>query len=94
MKKMIILIIGLTILNCGAPKTINGKRIKTYGLFNEKEQKDPCISYDIIEGNLVWSVLTISSIVLPLYFIGYSLYNPVEKKDCKDSTLISNNNRG
>jgi hypothetical protein len=66
----------LIMTGCGQDKTIDGKHYKTYGLLT-LDQKDPNIKYEIIMGNVIWSVILIETLVFPVYFIGFSLYEPV-----------------
>ena len=77
----IILIICIGYLSsCGDAKIINGKYYTTYGVLNKEEYRDPDIKYKIIMGNVLWSCFLIETIVLPVYFIGFSLYEPVGLK--------------
>jgi hypothetical protein len=68
-------------LGCGNQKTIDNITYDTYGLFNKSEKMNPDIEYEIIVGNVVWSIILIETIVAPVYFVGFSLYQPVAKKD-------------
>ena len=80
MKKLLVLLIIMCFLTaCGDSKVIDGKVYDTYGMFNEDEAS-PDIEYRIIKGNVVWSILTVESVLLPIYFIGFSLYEPIGKK--------------
>jgi hypothetical protein len=36
--------------------------------------------YEASFGNIVWSVLTIETVILPVYFIGWSIFNPIGEK--------------
>ena len=66
---------------CGNTKVINGIEYDTYGIANEAEKKNPDIEYKIIIGNVVWSCILIETIIAPIYFICFSLYEPVKIKD-------------
>lgn len=59
---------------CGKPKIIHGTRYETQGLFTEK---NPSIHYEVSAGNVVWSILLIETIAFPVYFVGFSIWNPV-----------------
>ena len=61
-------------------KEIKGKVYGTYGLINSDEMKNPDIEYRLIIGNLIWSCLLVETIIAPIYFIGFSLYEPVGSK--------------
>lgn len=65
---------------CGQNKEIKGKVYGTYGLINGDEMKNPEIEYRLIIGNVIWSCLLIETIIAPIYFIGFSLYEPIEPK--------------
>ena len=79
--KSILLISALEITGCGDAKVINGVKYDTYGLFDESEKKNPDIEYRIIVGNVVLSVLLFETFVAPIYFAGFSIYEPVGAKD-------------
>jgi len=64
---------------CGQPKFIDGTTYPTYGFFNEKTKKDPKIVYEISIGNVIWSIILCETVVFPVYFVGFSLYNPICK---------------
>lgn len=84
MKKLIvslILIVVFFISGCGNDKVINNKTYGTYGLFNQNEMKNEKIEYQLILGNLIWSFLLCETIVAPIYFIGFSIYEPVGIKN-------------
>lgn len=70
----------LLMVGCSRTKTIDNKTYQTYGLFNESDIKDSNIIYKPCIGNVVWTVITIETVILPVYFIGYDLYEPIAKK--------------
>ena len=81
MKKLLCIIVVCTLLaGCGQSKEIKGKVYGTYGLINSNEMKNPEIEYRLIIGNLIWSCLLVETIIAPIYFIGFSLYEPVGSK--------------
>ena len=85
MKKSIALFLCLSILclfsyGCGDTKVIEGIEYDTYGLLNKEDNRNPEIKYRLITGNAVWSVLLCSTVAAPIYFIGFSIYEPVRKK--------------
>lgn len=75
---LIILLLTIT-FSCGNSKVINNVEYETYGFINENEIKAPNIKYKIIVGNLIWSFVLLKTIVFPVYFIGFSLWEPVEE---------------
>lgn len=90
MKKISILIsilFFLTIIGCGDNRVIAGKERKTIGIVNiivdddsVMEQKHKDIQYRIIWGNLVWGILLFETVVAPIYFFGFSLFEPIGPK--------------
>jgi hypothetical protein len=69
-------------MGCGDGQVINGEYHDTYGLFNAPSNKDPDVCYRAIVGNIVWSVIGIETVILPVYFIGFSMYEPIPDEDC------------
>lgn len=51
-----------------------------YGLANEDLYKCEDIQYEMCFGNIFWSVVLIETVAAPIYFIGWSLYEPVKIK--------------
>lgn len=79
MKKItgIILVASLALTGCARSAWVDGKKYSSYGLFNEGTRKNPKVAYETSIGNVVWSIILIETIVFPVYFIGFSLFNPV-----------------
>lgn len=90
MKKTIALVVALSILlaGCGHPQYLGQgseqKYYPTYGLFNETSSKSKNVCYEISVGNVIWSVILIETVVFPVYFVGWSIYNPVRLKKGPD----------
>lgn len=81
MKKLIAVVAACSLLAaCGRPIDYNGKHYPTHGVFNEDTAKSKDMCYEVSVGNVVWSVILIETIVFPIYFIGWSLWNPVGPK--------------
>lgn len=86
MKKMvsvclILAIISSAFVGCGNIKAIDGNLYDTYGILNESDMKNPDVEYRLIIGNVVWGILLVETLIAPVYFFGFSLYEPVCKKD-------------
>lgn len=83
MKKLIYTAILCSMLcACGAePKTIDGVTYGTYGIANQDEMKNPNIRYNISGWSLFWSFVFCETIVVPIYFIGWDLFQLDGKKD-------------
>lgn len=78
----LILILGLSIAlsGCGNNKTINGVEYGRYGLLNADDKKNPDIQYEIIWGNVIWGAILFETIIAPIYFFGFDLFEPVGPK--------------
>lgn len=70
----------LVVTGCANSKTINGQTYEPYGLLNADDLKDPCIRYEPVWGNIIWGVILIESIIAPIYFFGFSVFEPVGEK--------------
>lgn len=82
MKKVLapLLIAGILFSGCADKKTIEGTTYDTYGVFNESNNKNPKIEYELSIGNVIWGILLVETIIAPVYFFGFSLYEPVDTK--------------
>lgn len=70
----------LSLSACGNAKEICGKTYDTYGIFQTESEHNENIRYRVIPGNVIWSVVLIESVVFPVYFVGFSIYEPVDSK--------------
>ena len=87
MKKVFIIMMALVILavpitSCGTNepvKTKDGstKVVEDYGIFNS-EKKDPTVTYQISTVIIICSAIFIETIVIPIWLIGWHLYEPVD----------------
>ena len=84
---LIVVFLAATLTGCGDPKVIKGKEIPTYGMFNEKNNKYEGVEYRIIVGNVIWAILLCETLIAPVYFIGFSLYEPVGIDDGKPLSI-------
>jgi|CXWL01.1.fsa_nt_gi hypothetical protein len=81
-----ILLICFMTVACGDGMVIKGIYRDTYGIFSEPEIKDECVVYKTVTGNIIWSILLIETIIIPVWLIGWDLYEPVGiKPECKNS---------
>lgn len=89
MKKIILVALVAAFLGgCADTANINGKTYDSYGLFNEKTAKNDAVEYAIIPGNVIWSIILCETVVMPVYFIGFSLYEPIGPKGSIDKGVI------
>ena len=82
MKRAFILIACVIFLfGCAEEKTINGTTYDTYGFFNQDSKKNPDIQYEVSLGNVFWGVILVETVIAPIYFFGYDLFEPVGPKN-------------
>jgi hypothetical protein len=74
-----LLIGSLGLAGCADKMTADGVTYVPYGLANQDE-KDPRVQYEICVGNVIWAVILSETVVAPIYFFGWSLYEPVGLK--------------
>ncbi len=79
-RTLLITMTCLSLAACGQPATLGGVYYPTHGFLDKDTKKSEKVCYELSVGNVVWSALTLGSIVLPVYFVGFSLYNPVRLK--------------
>ena len=77
---LILAIFGGSLAACGHRRTIDGVTYDTYGLLNQDDKKNPDIQYEIIWGNIIWGALLVETIIAPIYFFGFSCFQPIGKK--------------
>ena len=78
MKLPILLIATLALLSgCAASHTINGKTYKPYGIVNEQVVKSPDVTYQASPGSIIVGIICIETVVVPVYVVGWDLYEPV-----------------
>ena len=76
---VIITIICMAFAGCASSKQINGKWYDTEGLAT-LDNKDECVHYEFVVGNLIWSIILLETIIMPVYFLGWSIYEPIGEK--------------
>lgn len=83
MKQLVAMVLIFTVLlsSCADSLTYEngqGNEVTAYsvGLFNQ-DDKDPNVNYKLCVGNTVWSVILVETLVAPLYFVGWSILEPV-----------------
>jgi len=65
---------------CADRRTIDGVTYDTYGVLNKDEKKNEAVQYEVVWGNVVWGSILFSTVIAPVYFFGFSLWEPVGKK--------------
>ena len=75
------------VFGCGRDMTMDGKEYKTIGIANIivndsslLEPKYPNVQYRVIWGNVFWGIVLSKTVIVPIYFFGFSMFEPVGKK--------------
>ena len=87
MRRLIVLVLitSLLAVGCGKSMVIDGVERKPVGLINKNvgnlttSNYSLDVQYDVCWGNVIWGVLLIETIIAPIYFFGFSMFNPVGK---------------
>ena len=87
-KTLTLLVIFVLLLTaCGKSKVIDGREYETVGLINillnddsYLQVKDQRIQYEVIWGNVIWGAILCETVIAPIYFFGFSMFQPVGKR--------------
>lgn len=78
MRSLVFVIIAALLLSgCAQSKVICGVEYRPYGLLSADEDHNPKIKYEVVWGNVFWSIVFAETIIAPLYFGGFSLFQPI-----------------
>ena len=82
MKKLLLLSIIL-LSSCADSKTFkraDGTKFvaEPYGWANYQSNKIDGVIYEACVGNIIWDILTIETIIIPVWLTGWELYEPVD----------------
>ena len=82
MKKTFILLLLCFLLcaGCSSNLAVNGKVYQPYGLLSTSDSKAPEVRYEPCWGNIIWGCILFETIIGPIYFFGFDMYQPVEVK--------------
>ena len=86
MKKAIVFIFisGLLLAGCGESKQLGEdsarKLYPAYGIINEKSNRSRHVCYEIPLLNILAGILLVETVFVPVYIIGWDLYEPVRLK--------------
>jgi len=47
---------------------------------NKDTKQNPNIEYELVWGNLIWGCVLVETIIAPVYFFGWSLWEPIGVK--------------
>ena len=79
----LIIVVSLLLVGCGQSKVINGVERKSIGMIskiapvNMNNGYSDDVQYEVCWGNVIWGVLLFKTIIAPIYFFGFSMFNPV-----------------
>jgi hypothetical protein len=85
LKNLITFVLILTLsASCATTKVMNTPNgvelIKPYGVLNKNTVKRDDIVYELSAGNVIISILTVHTVVIPVWLIGWKLHNPINAK--------------
>ena len=60
-------------------KTADGRTYSSVGVITMNE-KNPCLKYRAVVGNVLLAAFFLPSVVLPVYFVGFSMWEPYSVK--------------
>jgi hypothetical protein len=83
MKRLLIAltaVAAVALSGCAGPITSGGKEYKPYGLANADAVKDPAVKYQLSFGSIVVAILFSETFFVPVYVVGWDLYQPVANK--------------
>ena len=83
MFKLVLSLLVVSIAGCGISQEINGVERKPVGLIsmnlnnNLSGNYSRNVQYEVCWGNVIWGVILFETIIGPIYFFGFSMFNPV-----------------
>lgn len=80
LKRILLLSAVLMLSSCGNSKDFDGKHYQTFGVANQDVMRDSDVDYEISAGSVIWAIILSETIVIPVYIIGWDLWQPVRKK--------------
>lgn len=75
----ITMVLALLTMGCAESKVLEGVEYDSIGLLNTRN-KSADVCYEVVLGNALWSALLVQTVVMPVYFIGWSIFEPVDLK--------------
>ena len=85
-KVLLVLVCGVLFLSsCADSKefTIDGKKVtvEPYGIISEPDERVDGVVYKVSTGNVICSVVFCETIFVPIWLVGWDLYEPISYKD-------------
>ena len=69
--------LALAVTACASDKTIDGVTYKPYGLADAEYLRSDKVRYEVVWANVVWSVFCFETAFVPIWLVGWQLYEPV-----------------
>jgi hypothetical protein len=63
-----------------------GKTYTSYGLLSPDDARNQSLRYEVIWGNVFLGVIMFETIIAPIYFFGFSIFEPVGAKPTEPGT--------
>lgn len=80
------LLAAIVLGGCGQDYNHKGKVYPTYGFLNAHDLESHQMCYKVIWGNVIWSIILSETIAMPIYFVGFSIFEvdrpKTESKSC------------
>lgn len=73
----LVMALSIALSGCANSKRINGVTYDSYGLLNQTDMRNPKLAYRTVWGNVFWGVVLVETVIAPVYFFGFSLFEPV-----------------
>jgi len=77
------LILCMLSVSCGRSQVINGINYKPVGLISMKMEigtYSKKVHYEPCWGNIILGTIFVETIIIPIYFFGFSMFNPISEK--------------
>lgn len=75
-----VFIVTVVLMNDAESKIINGKVYEAYGLLNKDSVYNENIEYRMNNWSVGGGILMIETVIAPIYFFGFNMYEPVGLK--------------
>lgn len=88
MKKTItaLLLACLSLAACSNPRVLDGKVYDSYGFLNEQSLRSRNVCYSISPAAIILTIVFAETILVPIYFVGFDLFDPIRLKKSIDDT--------
>jgi hypothetical protein len=80
----LLLIVSLLFIGCGQSQIINGVKRNPVGIISMNTDLGSYsnkIHYEPCWGNIIWGAILFETVIAPIYFYGFSMFNPIDMKD-------------